>query len=128
MQVGSKLTISAGGKFVKVNSDTRDHVYWDLQQEPPIVMNVPIVAVDDKWVKYGQGRNDKFLNPRTAGGFIINSTELRAVNFSMECIDISLVNARSHPRRSGTALIARTAPKKYRMAKEIDAEIRGRCW
>ena len=37
------------------------------------------------------GKKDKFRNPRTAGGFIINSTELRAVNFSMV--------ARSTPRR-----------------------------
>lgn len=126
--MGSKLTISSGGKLVKVDNDTREHVHWDIEQQPPVLVNVPIVAVDDKWVKYGQGRSDKFLNPRTDGGFVINSTELRSVNFSMECIDMPQVNARSRPRRTGVAIVNAPIPKKYRMAREIDAEIRGRCW
>ena len=45
--------------------------------------SVTIVSVSDEWVRYGHGRNDRFRNPRVAGGFVINSSELRGVNFSM---------------------------------------------
>ena len=78
------------------------------------------------WSKYGYGKNDKFRNPRTAGGFIINSTELRAVNFSMEPLDKPPVQPRSSGRRA--ALVSAPLPKRYRMAREIDDEIRKRCW
>jgi len=44
------------------------------------------------------GRNDKFRNVRTAGGFVINATELRSVNFSMQAVDVPL---RFTPRRHG---------------------------
>ena len=53
-----------------------------------------------EWVKFGKGKDDKFRNPRTAGGFVINSTELRAVNFTMEPIDKPPVR----PRTTGPAV------------------------
>ena len=52
---------------------------------------VNIISVDSDWVRYaGRGRNDEFRNVRTAGGFVINATELRSVNFSMQAVDVSL--------------------------------------
>ncbi len=60
---------------------------------------VNIISVDSDWVRYaGQGRNDKFRNVRTACGFVINATELRSVNFSMQAMDVPL---RFTPRRHG---------------------------
>ena len=97
-QVGSKLTISAKG-VVKVDRETRDKVFWD-ETEPPTLNSITILSVDNEWVKYSHGKNDKFHNPRVAGGFIINSTELRAVNFSMEALDKPAVQPRSSGRRA----------------------------
>jgi len=51
------------------------------------VDKVNIISVDYDWVRYGQGRNDKFRNVRIAGGFVINATELRSVNFSMQAVE-----------------------------------------
>ena len=61
-----------------------------------------------------------------AGGFVINSTELRSVNFMMEPLDKPPVR----PRRSGhrAALVSAPRPKVYQMPKEIEDEIRLRCW
>ena len=90
---------------------------------------VKIISVDSDWVRYGQGRNDKFRNVRTAGGFVINATELRSVNFSMQAVDVPL---RFTPRRHGRRAAVLTTPvsKRYKMhkVKDIDSEIRGRCW
>lgn len=91
-----------------------------------MLTNISIISVDDEWVKYGPGRNDKFRNVRTAGGFLINSTELRAVNFSMEALDGPIVRPRRGGRRA--AIVSAPRPKRYRMHQEVDAEIRGRCW
>ena len=88
--------------------------------------NVTIISVDDKWVRYGHGRNDRFQNVRIAGGFVVNSTELRAVNFSMEALDRPTVQPRRGGRRA--AVVSAPLPKRYRMHRDIDAEIRGRCW
>ena len=123
-QVGSKLTISAKGQ-VKVGRETRDEVFWD-DVEWPVLMSVTILAVDDGWVKYGQGRSDKFRNVRTAGGFMVNSTELRAVNFTMEALDKPAVQPRRGGRRA--AILSAPLPKRYSMHQDIDVEIRGRCW
>lgn len=119
----SILTISGGN--VRVDHELRHDVYWD-DKEPPTLDRVRIASVDDQWVKYGQGRNDKFPNPRVAGGFIINSTELCAVNFSMNPLD----NAPLRPRASGrlAALAVAPPPKRYSLPLEIDVEIRERCW
>jgi len=87
-----------------------------------------IISVDSDWVRYGQGRNDKLSNVRTAGGFVINATELRSVNFSMQAVDVPLrfTPPRSHGRRA--AVLTAPVPKRYKMHKDIDSEIRGRCW
>ena len=122
--MGCKLTISASG-VVKVDSQIRSEVFWD-EQTPPTLVSIPIVSVTDEWVKYGQGKNDKFRNPRVDGGFIINSTELRGVNFSMEPLDKPPVKLRSSGRHA--ALVKAPLPKRYRMDQHIDKEIRGRCW
>ena len=122
--VGSKLTISAKG-VVKVGSTTRD-AYWGTDEQPEALSNVTIIAVSDEWVKYGHGRNDKFCNPRIEGGFVINATELRLVNFSMEPIDAPAYTPRTRGRRA--AVVTAPKPKRYKMAKEIDHEIRAACW
>ena len=80
----------------------------------------------DEWVRYGSGRNDRFRNPRIAGGFVINSSELRGVNFTMEVLDPPAVQLRSSGRRAG--LVAAPLPKRYRLPKLLDDEHRGRCW
>ena len=102
------------------------HAYWGTDEQPAALSDVTILAVDDKWVKYGRGRNDKFRNPRIEGGFVINATELRLVNFSMEPIDPPAYIPRSSGRRA--AAVTAPKPKRYRMAKEIDHEIRAACW
>lgn len=85
-----------------------------------------MVSVTNEWVKYGYGVNDKFRNPRIHGGFIINSTELRGVNFSMEALDKPPVQPRSSARLA--ALVQAPPPKRYKMHPSIDSEIRERCW
>ena len=122
--VPGKLTIYPKGQ-VKVGREVRDDIFWD-DVEPPELTSVTILSVDDEWVKYGHGRNDKFRNVRIAGGFVVNSTELRAVNFSMEALDKPAVQPRKGGRRA--AVVSAPLPKRYRMHKAIDAEIRGRCW
>lgn len=120
---GEKLSISAGG-HIKVGRQARE-VYWGDGQPPPLA-SVTIVSVSDEWVRYGQGRHDRFQNPRVAGGFVINSSELRGVNFSMEPLDPPPVQPRSSGRRAG--VVAAPLPKRYRMHAKIDDELRGRCW
>ena len=88
--------------------------------------SVAIVSVSDEWVKYGQGRNDRFRNPRVAGGFIINSSELRGVNFTMEPLDPPPYKPRSSGRRA--ALVTAPLPKRYQLAAVLSDEHRGRCW
>lgn len=122
--MGAKLTITSTG-LIKVDRSTREQVYWDGTQIPSIC-DAPIVFVDDTWVKYGYGRNDRFRNPRVAGGFIVNSTELRAVNFSMEAVGQPPLQVRSRGRRA--AIVSAPLPKKYQMHSSIDADIRARCW
>jgi hypothetical protein len=123
MDKGEKLTISASG-HVKVGRQTRE-VYWGDEQPSPL-SNVTIISVTNEWVKYGPGRNDRFHNPREAGGFVFNSTELRGVNFSMEALDPLPVQPRSSGRRA--ALVAAEKPKHFRMSTEIDNEHRARCY
>ena len=57
---------------------------------------------------------------------MINSSELRGVNFSMEPLDPPPVQPRTSGRRAGVA--AAPLPKRYRMHAKIDDELRGRCW
>ena len=122
-QKGCKLSISNG--LVKVDRTTRSGVFWD-DIEPPTLANFTIISVDDQWVKYGLGRNDKFRNPRSAGGFVVNATELRAINFTMQPLDPPPIQPRTSGRR--TAVVSAPTPKRYRMHNEIDAEIRAKCW
>ena len=124
---GCKLTISKNGRCIKVGQQTRANVFWD-GVEPPVLDKVNIISVDSDWVRYGQGRNDRFRNVRTAGGFVINATELRSVNFSMQAVDVPLrfTPSRRHGRRA--AVLTAPVPKRYKMHKDIDSEIRGRCW
>lgn len=82
-QVGCKLSILSRG-VVKVNRQTREQVYWD-DQEPPSLTDAPIISVDNEGVKVGHvAVITRFRNPTVAGGFVVNSTELRAVNFTVE--------------------------------------------
>jgi hypothetical protein len=120
---GEKLTISAGG-HIKVGREVRE-VFWGDGQPPPLA-SVTILSVSDEWVRYGHGRNDRFRNPRIAGGFVINSSELRGVNFSMEVLDPPPVQPRSSGRRAG--VVAAPLPTRYRMHRAIDDEQRARCW
>ena len=121
------FTISKNGRCIKVGQQTRTSVFWD-GVEPPVLDKVNIISVDSNWVRYGQGRNDRFRNVRTAGGFVINATELRSVNFSMQAVDVPLrfKPSRRHGRRA--AVLTAPVPKRYKMHKDIDSEIRGRCW
>jgi len=125
---GEKLTISAGG-HVKVGRQTRE-VYWGQKnngdEKPAPLSGVTIVSVTDEWVRYGQGRNDRFRNPRVAGGFWVNSSELRGVNFTMEPLDPLPYKPRSSGRRA--ALVAAPLPKRYKLAAVLSDEHRGRCW
>ena len=123
--VGSKLTISPGGQ-VKVGSATRE-VFWGHLQAAAVT-GVKITSVNDTWVKYGDGQSDKFRNVRRDGGFIINSTELRSVNFSME--PKNTPRSLMRPRRSGSsaAVVSAPLPKVYTLPKEIEDEIRANCW
>ena len=103
-------------------------VHWcEEMRQPPPMASVTIHSVsNDGWVKYGPGRNDRFRNPRCAGGFVVNSSELRGVNFSVEALDPPPVQLRSSGRRA--AVVAAPLPKRYRMYPEIYDEQRGRCW
>jgi len=94
-----------------------------------VLDKVKIISVDSDWVRYGQGRNDKFRNVHTAGGFVINATELRSVNFSMQAVDVPLrFTPQRHGRRAAVLTTPMAVPKRYKMHKDIDSEIRGRCW
>ena len=78
-------------------------VFWGDGQ-PAAMASATIVSVSDEWVRYGHGRNDRFRNPRIAGGFVINSSELRGVNFSMEPLN------GSSAQRVGVLSLSRVAP------------------
>jgi len=91
-----------------------------------VLDKVNIISVDSDWVRYGQGRNDRFRYVRTAGGFVINATELRSVNFSMQAVDVPLrfTPSRRHGRRA--AVLTAPVPKRYKMHKDIDTEVQVR--
>ena len=99
-------------------------VYLTDGVEPPVLDKVKIISVDSDWVRYGQGRNDKFRNVHTAGGFVINATELRSVNFSMQAVDVPLrFTPQRHGRRAAVLTTPMAVPKRYKMHKDIDSEI-----
>ena len=126
---GKKVSIQGGR--VKVERHTREEVFWG-ERSPPQVTSDEIVSVDDDvdgWVKLKSGT--KFCNPPTAGDFVINATELREVNFTMEALDRTL--PLGEVRRSGRrAAVVGTPPapwpKVYKLDAQIDHEIRVKCW
>ena len=97
--VGKTVNIVKG--VVKVNRTTRPEVYWS--GEPPEVISKQISKVDSAtsgWVDFvGGGR---IRNPPAAGDFVVNATELRAVNFSMLPLDRQLPLQQVTVRRSGS--------------------------
>jgi len=126
--ISRSARMGVASKFKLANNEqTRTNVFRD-GVEPPVLDKVKIISVDSDWVRYGQGRNDKFRDVRTAGGFVINATELRSVNFSMQAVDVPLrfTPSRRHGRRA--AVLTAPVPKRYKMHKDIDSEISGRCW
>jgi len=67
---------------------------------------------------------------RTAGGFVINATELRSVNFSNQhasCGCAAAIYTVTETRQACCGADCSSA-KAYKMHKDIDSEIRGRCW
>ena len=70
--------------------------------------------------------------PPDGSSFIINATELRAVNFTMTPVPAE-PDALSEVRRSGRLAAAVSIPppppaKEFTMDQLIDDDIRGRCW
>lgn len=61
------FTITSSG-HIKVSSETHSEIMCGEQQSP-LMINAVILSVDDKWVKHGHERLDKFPNPRLAGDF-----------------------------------------------------------
>ena len=129
--VGKTLTIAGG--VIKVNGTTREDVCWGAYT--PDVHAKKITRVDSAmggWVELlGGGR---FRNPPTAGDFVVNSTELRAVSFSMEAINDRPFPLREVAVRKSGRLAAIVSvppaplPKRYQMDARIDSEIREKCW
>mmetsp|Transcript_23315 Transcript_23315/g.57868 ORF Transcript_23315/g.57868 Transcript_23315/m.57868 type:complete len:212 (+) Transcript_23315:749-1384(+) len=65
------------------------------------------------------------------GSFIINATELRAVNFSLLPVsspNLQAVRHSSRLARTASALPLQPWTKEYSMPKVIDDEIRAACW
>ena len=125
-------TVNIVGGVVKVNRTTRPEVYWS--GEPPEVISKQISKVDSAtggWVDFvGGGR---IRNPPAAGDFVVNATELRAVNFSMLPLDRQLPLQQVTVRRSGrlAAVVSvppAPLPKRYELDARIDNEIRAQCW
>ena len=127
--VGKTLSICGG--VVKVNRSTRQDVCWG--NHVPEVNSKKILKVDTAvggWVDLEGGR---IRNPPSAGDFVVNATELRAVAFSMEALDRPLPLSEVSVRRSGRlAAVVRVPPaplaKRYTMDVRIDSEIRALCW
>ena len=128
--VGKVLNIAGGA--VKVNRTARPEVCWP--SEPPEVNAKKISKVDASvggWVEFQEG--GRIRNPPSAGDFIVNATELRAINFSMEPIGRQLPLSEVVVRRSGrlAAVVSvppAPMPKRYTLDATIDNEIRAQCW
>ena len=100
----------------------------------PVVEKKKILKVDSAaggWVELEGGR--RFGNPPSAGDFVVNATELRAVNFSMTPVDRPLPLSQVAVRKSGrlSAVVSvppAPLPKSYTLDAMIDSEIRSQCW
>ena len=111
----------------KLANKHASNVFWDGVERTCRFDKVNIISVDSDWVRYGQGRNDRFRNVRTAaGGFVINATELRSVNFSMQAVDRAAAIYTVTETRQACLLCctARSAKAATRCSKDIDSEIR----
>ena len=128
--VGKVLNITGGS--IKLNRTMRPEVCW--ASEPPQVINKKITKVDAStggWVDFEGG--GRIRNPPSAGDFIVNATELRAINFSMEPIGRQLPLSEVRVRRSGRLAAVVSVPppplpKRYTMHATNDNEIRAACW
>ena len=128
--VGKTLNISSG--VVKVGGCTRTDVCWAA--DPPHVHYKTIAKVDTStggWVVFQEG--GRIRNPPSAGDFVVNATELRAVNFSMLPLGRQLPLQEVSVRRSGrlaavVSLPPAPLPKRYELDARIDNEIRAQCW
>ena len=128
--VGKTLNIAGGA--IKVNKTLRPDVYW--AGDPPEVHSKKIAKVDTSiagWVEFQGG--GRIRNPPTAGDFVINATELRAINFSMQPLGRQLPLNEVTVRKSGRlAAVVRLPPAplptSYVQDATIDNEIRAQCW
>jgi hypothetical protein len=73
-----------------------------------------------------EGSSGAAAEAQPANAFVINSTELRAVNFTMEELDSPVVQPRRGSRRA--AVVSAPKPKRFRQHREVDGDIRGKCW
>ena len=130
LDVGKVLNINGG--VVKVSRTTREDVCWPA--DPPEVVSRTIVKVDTSiggWVEFQGG--GRIRNPPSAGDFVVNATELRAVNLSLLPLDRPFPLSEVALRRSGrlAAVVSvppAPLPKRYTLDAVIDNEIRTECW
>ena len=128
--VGKTLNIADG--VIKVNRTVRPDVYW--AGDPPYVHHKTVSKVDTSiagWVEFQGG--GRIRNPATTGNFVINATELRAINFSMQPLGRQLPLNEVTVRKSGRlAAVVRLPPAplptSYVLDARIDNEIRAQCW
>ena len=128
--VGKVLTIVGG--VIKLNRTLRPDVFW--AGDPPDVNGKKISKVDASaggWVEFQGG--GRIRNPPTHGDFVVNATELRAVNFSMEPLGRPLPLSEVTVRKSGrlAAVVSvppAPLPTRYTLHATIDNEIRAECW
>ena len=127
---GKVLTIAGGA--IKLNRTTRPDVCWG--DYIPQVNQRKILKVDSSaggWVEL-EG-SSRFRNPPTAGDFVVNATELRAVNFTMTPVGRPLPLNQVTVRKSGrlSAVVSvppAPLPKRYTLDTTNDNEIRAKCW
>ena len=128
--VGKVLTIAGGA--IKINRMPRPDVCWS--DYVPEVAKRKILKVDSSaggWVELEKG--SRFRNPPSAGDFVLNATELRAVNFSMTPVGRTLPLSQVAVRKSGRLAAVVSVPpvplpKRYTLDSSIDSEIRAKCW